>query len=232
MVLNTNLLRITLLIFLQFHKIAIGESIGSNSATLRDLSIPNDGNGNLPDGFYLNIDEVKASAGHYNTCAIEYRSKGFDTDILLDDEESSTSEEETDDGITSGALRCWGLDDKEQSSPPPGLLFVQVSCGHLHCCAIQMDGSVACWGDIKHTPESNRWSINKHFLQVSSGQDHSCGVLKDGSIECWGANHFEQATPPTDKDFVQVRTGMKRWCFSLLDDGIFYTLTDSIQTCD
>jgi len=84
---------------------------------------------NLHEGFHLDIDEVAVSAGHFHTCAIEYR-PGIDF---------------------GGPLRCWGTNTKNQASPPPGV-FVQISCGHMHSCAVAINETVSCWGEL-HSPQ-------------------------------------------------------------------------------
>ena len=46
----------------------------------------------------------------------------------------------------AGGPVCWGDDGNDQTSPPPGELFVSVSGGRWHTCALRMNGSPVCWG--------------------------------------------------------------------------------------
>jgi hypothetical protein len=32
---------------------------------------------------------------------------------------------------------------------PPSGIFVQVSCGHMHSCAVGIDETVKCWGMVE-----------------------------------------------------------------------------------
>ena len=142
----------------------------------------------------VDADIYSLSAGHYHTCAIEYR-QGVDI---------------------GGGLRCWGQNTYGQARPPPGV-FRQVSSGHSFSCAISLDSKVKCWGDIRGTPplessssEQRKKNNNNHFKSVSSGKSHACGLTMNGNIQCWGRNMFGEATspPPTpaseNMPFVQV----------------------------
>lgn len=74
------------------------------------------------------------SAGSNHTCAIE------------------------DDGNalqTKGTARCWGNNDAGQSTPPGGVVFVQVSAGAYHTCGLKADGTVRCWGDNSYGQAPN-----------------------------------------------------------------------------
>ena len=132
----------------------------------------------LPEDFYLDVDEVTLSAGQFHTCVIKQRSGVVDDDF-------------------GGAIECWG----DQQFIPPGI-FVQVSAGHSFSCAITIDDVLKCWGheQIFTLPD------DVVATQVSSGQNHVCILQKDKTIQCWGLNHFGEASPPSSGQFVQVRT--------------------------
>ena len=61
-----------------------------------------------------------------------------------------------------------------------------VTAGSRHTCALQPDGSVACWGwnDFGQAPAS----VAGPFLAVSTGYLYTCGLKPDGSVACWGYN--------------------------------------------
>jgi hypothetical protein len=46
---------------------------------------------------------------------------------------------------TSGAVACWGLNDRGKSTPAEGT-FKQVATGFNHACGTKSDGLVVCWG--------------------------------------------------------------------------------------
>ena len=133
---------------------------------------------NLPEDFYLDVDEVTLSAGQFHTCVIQQRPGVVDDDF-------------------GGAIECWG----DQQFIPPGI-FVQVSAGHSFSCAITINDVLKCWGheQIFTLPDNDVVAT-----QVSSGQNHICILQKDKTIQCWGLNHFGEASPPSSGQFVQVR---------------------------
>lgn len=119
-------------------------------------------------------EDTSLSAGQFHTCAIEARV-----------------------GITyGGPIKCFGYNGMGQASPPPGM-FIQVSSGHSHTCAIRTDQRIACWGAISNPP-------NQYFNQISSGELHTCGVVRNGEVFCWGHNDFGESSPPGGT-FQQVR---------------------------
>ena len=62
--------------------------------------------------------------------------------------------------------------------------FIEVSYGSDHACALNADGSIACWGSNEYgkaTPPVGE------FKAVSSGEHGSCGILReDSAVVCWG----------------------------------------------
>ena len=62
--------------------------------------------------------------------------------------------------------------------------FIEVRYGSDHACALNADGSIACWGSNEHgkaTPPEGE------FKTVSSGEHGSCGILReDSAVVCWG----------------------------------------------
>ena len=62
--------------------------------------------------------------------------------------------------------------------------FIEVSYGSDHACALNADGSIACWGSNEHgkaTPPEGE------FKTVSSGEHGSCAILReDSAVVCWG----------------------------------------------
>ncbi|GMH51999.1 hypothetical protein TL16_g05285 [Triparma laevis f. inornata] len=140
------------------------------------------GSPSLPPGFHSDLDDISVSAGHFHTCAIESRP-----------------------GVEfGGGIKCWGDDVVGQATPPSGI-YVQVSAGYMHSCAVGIDEQVKCWGkNVGQVPAGL-------FSQVSAGEFHSCGVMKDGSVKCWGANHWGEGKP-NGGDFVQVSCGNGSTC--------------------
>ena len=135
----------------------------------------------------------EVSAGHSHTCAIR----------------------------VDGTLWCWGRngarqlgvgDSTDRPSPTQVLIvapevgpddqWAVVSAGDDHTCAIQVDGSLWCWGSngngqlgrsetvIRERP--GRVGMRNDWSRVSLGRDTSCAVDSAGAAWCWGRNDVGQ----------------------------------------
>ena len=85
--------------------------------------------------------ESTLSTGLFHTCAIIHRA-GVDQDTCGKNN-------------SCGPVKCWGHDERGQSSPPPGVMFTQISAGGFFTCGIKVDGRIVCWGDIDHPPTTS-----------------------------------------------------------------------------
>ena len=87
------------------------------------------------------------------------------------------------------SVECWGSDDFDQASPPPGE-FASISVGWGHNCGLRRDGSVECWGSGAGAPDR---LPSDRFVSVSAGGFlNTCGITDDGTVTCWG----HQMSPP------------------------------------
>ncbi len=112
-----------------------------------------------------------------------------------------------------GTLKCWGLNNNGQSTPPAGT-FTQISAGTSgSICGLRSDGSIACWPDGSLLPPAGT------FAQISVGAFHSCALKSDGSLTCWGKNDNGQATPPAGT-FTQVSAGLNYTCAVQSDSNV------------
>ncbi|APR75392.1 BNR repeat domain protein [Minicystis rosea] len=109
--------------------------------------------------------------------------------------------------LSDGSVACWGMDTGAQlgggtatmMQPTPKLLegahdVRSLAGGYEHGCAVQKDGTLACWGDDSlgavgaGTQKSSLpWTvIGSGFSAVSAGFGRTCAVRTDGSAACWG----------------------------------------------
>jgi alpha-tubulin suppressor-like RCC1 family protein len=116
-----------------------------------------------------------------------------------------------------GAAYCWGQDSSGQlgdarnvnsTTPIPvsggggPAIFMSVSAGYRHTCALTPDGSAFCWGNNDSAQLGNGTrgaaatpvavSGGLRFVQVSAGGDHTCGIAVGGAAYCWGSNAHGQ----------------------------------------
>ncbi|WP_176736710.1 RCC1 domain-containing protein, partial [Oligoflexus tunisiensis] len=136
-------------------------------------------------------------------------------------------------GLTSiGKAYCWGGNDTGQlgdgnsgvatdiptsidtSTLSPGEVFVSISAGNNHTCAITSLGRLLCWGDnsdgqlgdgsgddqdIPALADTSMLATGERFVQISSGLGtHTCGLTSLGRALCWGDNNEGQLGTAND----------------------------------
>lgn len=111
------------------------------------------------------------------------------------------------DGTQSGNSVCWN-----SVSGPTGELpdwsYDSVDSGEKLTCAVDDEGSAACWGyEYMSIP-------NEAFLKISvggAGQSELCGLKTDGTIACWG--YWSGEKPPVpEEQFSDVSVGVSNAC--------------------
>jgi len=80
--------------------------------------------------------------------------------------------------LKNGKIKCWGVNLDGQLDAPTDD-FVRLSVGRHHTCALMTDGSLRCWGRVRHPL--------RKYESLSGGIEHRvCGVHSDGAISCSG----------------------------------------------
>ena len=114
---------------------------------------------------------------------------GSDTNSLIEVEDlpagEYTIEATTFEAEKTGDFRLVLSIEVTSRTPDPRIGgFIEVSYGSDHACALNADGSIACWGSNEHgkaTPPVGEYKA------VSSGEHGSCGILReDSAVVCWG----------------------------------------------
>jgi alpha-tubulin suppressor-like RCC1 family protein len=91
-------------------------------------------------------------------------------------------------------IRCWS--DKNTIIPPGGFATsvdpVQIAIGYQHGCALNTDGSVACYGQ-PGTMNAPPAGLKAKSLYAAAF--FTCAVKTDDTVTCWGIN---PPMPPAD----------------------------------
>ena len=118
--------------------------------------------------------------------------------------------------LQSGALKCWGANDKgqlgdgtqtERHTPVQvsGLSsgVVAVTAGGEHTCAVLSSGAAQCWGSndsqqIGDATGNDRsvptpvMRLTSGVTMVTAGAAHTCALVDTGTVKCWGDNTVGQ----------------------------------------
>lgn len=128
---------------------------------------------------------------------------------------------------SSKPVVCWGRNAQGQlgdqtntgSSVPvevSALLWLSVSAGGSHSCAVLSGGSAYCWGNNgsgQLGDDATQTSINQPvlvngsltFSSITSGNSHTCGLATTGAY-CWGNNGTGQLGSPGTGQIKRVPT--------------------------
>lgn len=149
--------------------------------------------------------ENTLTTGLFHTCVITKRT-GVD--------------EETCGGRGCGPVKCWGHNDSGQSSPPPGVVFTQISAGGYFTCGIKVEGEIVCWGEIDKALKSRNHVDESKPKQADSDDRHKRRLDKsEYKDEIMRRKNLakEQHTqslfsPNGAGKHIQVSSGMKHAC--------------------
>ncbi|XLR56580.1 hypothetical protein S83_007252 [Arachis hypogaea] len=83
---------------------------------------------------------------------------------------------------SSGKVTCSGGDTGVVGKEPGGA-HSAIAAGFRHACAISIDGSLDCWGDVDQKPQGK-------FVDLALGENRSCSLRDNRTVACWGQNNF------------------------------------------
>jgi hypothetical protein len=62
-------------------------------------------------------------------------------------------------------VECWGGNNSEKTTVPNGLVAKQIALGLDHACAIKLDDTLKCWGNL-HSSSPSQLIVKRVHLTV------------------------------------------------------------------
>lgn len=112
-------------------------------------------------------------------------------------------------GLSSSTrnITCYGGNNGVVGQEPSGSNYRAIGAGLFHACAIAMNGSLKCWGDVKgETPTTER------FTSIALGENRSCGLRVNETVSCWGDNNFTLPANLTETRFIDIQAKRSVFC--------------------
>ena len=114
---------------------------------------------------------------------------------------------------------------------PP--VFVSVTTGGDHSCAVAEEGEIWCWGagrdgqlgagTLASSPSPTRVAGSTSFTEVTAGSAHTCALADDGAAWCWGWNAYYQRGNPSDTAAARPVPVLGGQTFVAIDAGWYHT---------
>ncbi|KAL3503881.1 hypothetical protein ACH5RR_033722 [Cinchona calisaya] len=99
--------------------------------------------------------------------------------------------------LKSGKIQCLGSYTNVTGHVPVGNFSV-VSAGFRHACAISMNGSMECWGDMVGVKPPGE------FRSIALGENRSCALRANWTVACWGENDFSLPVSLQQTNFISL----------------------------
>ena len=97
--------------------------------------------------------------------------------------------------------------------PPEGLRLGVISSGLFHTCALQLDGTPVCWGDLQIGEPLE----NQKYEVTSSGDSHTCKPREDGLDRVGGPSVCRGFESLMHEQFAAISSGWFHTCALRLD---------------
>jgi len=122
------------------------------------------------------------------------------------------------------------------SEEPTAASYAAFSAGLDYTCAIETDGSLACWGRIIGVDAEEAAlrpapvAQGSGFAAVASGTTHTCALAIGGAARCWGANdRLQLGSGDTLSSTAPRAVGGPVHAFQVLSSGAYHTCGVSLD---
>jgi len=91
-------------------------------------------------------------------------------------------------------------------------LYIDVSSGTAHSCAITQAGDIRCWG-LANNRRLEAPTTEVGFVSLDAAEAHTCAVDANTQVHCWGLNTNGQLeVPEPNSGFLSVHTSAVASC--------------------
>lgn len=111
----------------------------------------------------------------------------------------------------SREIICLGSDTRVTDHTPRGN-YRLVAAGFRHACAISLNGSLECWGDMVGAKPPGV------FTWLALSENRGCALKLDKTALCWGENNYSLPASLQDKHFISIEAKQEVFCGILLED--------------
>lgn len=121
--------------------------------------------------------------------------------------------------LSDHTVSCWGYNGQGQlgdstnnsSSVPVSvtvpdgqdtvlLTAVAIAAAGSSTCALLLDRTVSCWGDITSSHSPTTVTGVSDAVRITVGDGHACAILTGQTAVCWGRNGYGQLSDGSDND--------------------------------
>nr|XP_004250410.1 serine/threonine-protein kinase-like protein CCR4 [Solanum lycopersicum] len=102
-------------------------------------------------------------------------------------------------------IQCLGSYRNVTDAVPVGN-YSEIAAGSQYACAISMNGSLDCWGNMVGEKPVDQ------FKSLALGDDRGCGLKVDGKVVCWGENGFSLPSNLSDISFETLEAKQDIFC--------------------
>jgi alpha-tubulin suppressor-like RCC1 family protein len=118
----------------------------------------------------------------------------------------------------TGVLTCFGGARREIVGELPQGLVTDFAVEDEKACAVQEDGTIACWGAF-FLWEDDWVDLDRHYVEVDVGRQHGCALDTEGSVDCWGDDWEDQPFPEPPPGPFTTLAAFHQLAGALREDG-------------
>ncbi|XP_073142287.1 serine/threonine-protein kinase-like protein CCR4 [Henckelia pumila] len=113
---------------------------------------------------------------------------------------------------SSGQVQCLGNDANYVTNHVPMGNFSFLAAGFRHACAVSLNGSLECWGNV--VGEKPRGE----FTALALGENRGCALRSNKTVSCWGENGYNMPESLRNEFFISLEAKQTIFCGVRMSD--------------